>query len=236
MSRNGRNVTRVGSRDLNIAWEAAKASLEEIESLVAVYDSGRWLTYRTLSVVIARMLFEELRLVAAHEDFEFVSTSIGVDENNLLDCHPLTGMKITNGHPNTVEFFATNREHPLSSTKLSLTKWLDEIIYLEGASSYQQRLTQGQLKFRKSRYKITRRQAIRRTRDEVGAHFDEAVSDVWAMLHSQLTGLSFGGIDEMGGLTDSNSRPDLFVFVNTIADASIRAIAGEVILSLRQHE
>lgn len=234
MSRSVGKIQRVGSRDFNIAWEAAQASLDEIESLVAIYDSGRWLSYRTLSVVIARLLFEEFRLIASHEDFEFISTSMGINTENLLDSFPLVAIRITNGYPNTVEFLSSNIDgNPPSLNRLSLTKWLDEAIYLESLSAYENRKGERPLKLKKSRYKLSRRNVIKRTRDEVGAHFDEAVSDVWAMLNSRPAGQDFLGIDQDGNIVSSSDRPDLFLFKNTIADASIRSIAGEVLLSLR---
>ena len=235
MSRRKKDSIKVGIRTPEFARQAVMTSCEELRVLNELYDSQHYLVSRTLATIIYRLLDDEIRLLGATRRAELFSMIPGVSEDNLLLEIPHVTFELSRslGIERVKCLDVSHGPNSQLRRELSVNDWLDETIMLEGLGSFESRQQKalpkdvGKIK----RYRITRRNLLKRIRDEMGAHFDRRVTAEWDFV------TSWGGFitisANIGGREVNHiENPELFSFDNNFADALIRSLSEEVLRSL----
>jgi hypothetical protein len=129
-----------------------------------------------------------------------------------------------------------NDETVVSARWLPFKEWWSETIYVEGAggSSGFFPLSPDEQRPFKKRGRVLRRELIERTRNEMGAHYDDSVSEIWNFYTRWDRAMTFATKWKSGNEWSSDENPEHFRVRNTVADAAIRCVAGEVMDGLTE--
>lgn len=196
---------------------------------------------RTMAQSVDRLVRGELHRTRRKTKFTYLSFCSEPDPKNLAPHIGFFAIGLGASDPareiSRVTFVPTfvGGELPQHAKPMQFAAWWAEPIFIEGAGGANGLIPleeSKQIKFDK-RKRITRNTLINRTRNEVGAHFDEEVSDEFAFAWSWGKLVSLGHQWPSGNDWNIDDHPEHFELVNTPADAMIRMISEEIVRSAK---
>lgn len=214
---------------------AIESSIAEISALADLYDAGSHFSSRTIATVIQRLISDELPLAGLRRKVALISLSPGTYEGNMLPEYPLVKYLISSTEGGKKAHTAIlPKDGSLGQRLLSVSEWESETVFLEGRHEFQQRKEglslrdAGKLK----RINVSRRELLKCSRNETGAHFDRSITYDYLKLHHSETPFKFGFLNEESGLHEAISDPSIWKREGEYGGATIRTMATEIILSI----
>lgn len=221
------------------ALAASAATIDELSLLNSGYDRGDIRLARTMAQSVNRLIADELQHTGERRRIRFVSTSKEPNPRNLFPQWKLIVIRVETKVDKMgrfrVEFLPDIEEIHTSKNQiwLKFSDWCSEKVLIEGASGFGFSVSikkQDHIAFEKRR-SITRQGLINRTRNEVGSHFSRGVSDEFQFSRSWGKKFPIVVNSPSGEKISLVEHPDRFTVINTPADAMIRRISEEIVIS-----
>lgn len=232
-----RTTSGVSKRTKSEALSSARSSLVTLSALAHSYDSGHFDCSRDICVVLHRLISSELYVAGIRTQINLPSLARLPNRDNLMPQWGLVGFEqgaFDEEREITTVTAIPNDETCVIPRALPFSKWWSEVIYVEGAgggTGFMPLVEEEEIPF-KRRGRVLRRELIERTRNEIGAHYDENVSDLWNFYTRWDAEMSFATRWKSGNEWSSDENPDHFNILNTVADAAIRCVAQEILVGL----
>lgn len=216
---------------------ASKGSLVTLGDLTRSYDNGNYQCSRDMATVIWRLLTVELRQARMIGKLNFLSIIHPPNPRNLLPHYSATAAEVNIKSDGSTLPVITVTHVPqfieLTSEKICnfTDYWNSKDSPIIVAGSVESHLiptdTTLHTPFHKRR-RISRYELITTIRNKAGSHYDKKYDQ---FIENPLLIMDVTINMDNGVTYDSRTRPDLYVYKNTSADAAIRHIAFEILKS-----
>lgn len=242
MGRSNRNSAgrRHRSRENREVVDAVRGTLLTLRSLCDSYDSGNFSAARTIAVEIHRLVVGELAKLPFLRKLQFLSSSLEDSPHNLAKQCLMSFIRVGNCREGEavgeISFipFCSDTSHPAlhSAYFRSFPKWWNAVVIRDGAgpNGLIPLNVADQTPFNE-RAHATRREVIEVVRNKLGAHFDGTVSEYLHFIEENPIMFVELGLEIEGQEFTTGQHPEKFRYSNTLAHATCRQIAWEILAS-----